>query len=75
LAILLLETPAEGAHTALKRLAADLEEFIRGYGFAVTSFPLDAHQADPFLDLAMSRHNKVVRTICPEAAGASPSLQ
>jgi GGDEF domain-containing protein len=59
LAILLVETPEEGAHRVLERLAGDLEQFITGYGFTVTSFPVDANLAEDFLNLALSRHNDV----------------
>lgn len=57
LAILLVETPEEGAQRVLERLATDLEQFIAGYGFTVTSFPVEANLADEFLNLALDRHN------------------
>ncbi|GMU94232.1 MAG: hypothetical protein AMXMBFR4_32900 [Candidatus Hydrogenedentota bacterium] len=59
LAIFLVETPEEGARRALERIQADLEQFIKGYGFTVTSFPVDANQAEEFIQLAMERHAQI----------------
>lgn len=70
LAILLVETPEDGAHRALERLQADIEQFIRGYGFTVTTFPVDANQAEDFLNLALERHEKVAAQLRPEATGS-----
>ncbi len=70
LAILLVETPEDGAHRALERLQADIEQFIRGYGFTVTTFPVDANQAEDFLNLALERHEKVATQVRPEASGS-----
>ncbi len=69
LAILLVETPEDGAHRALERLQADIEQFIRGYGFTVTTFPVDANQAEDFLNLALERHEKVATQLRPETSG------
>ena len=69
LAILLVETPEDGAHRALERLQADIEQFIRGYGFTVTTFPVDANQAEDFLNLALERHEKVSTQLRPETTG------
>jgi len=65
LAILLVETPEEGARRVLERLAADLEQFVSGYGFTVTTFPVDTNLSDEFLKLAMERHDQVLRRIQP----------
>jgi GGDEF domain-containing protein len=73
LAILLVETPEEGARKALERLQSDIEQFIRGYGFTVTTFPVDANQAEDFLNLALERHEKVAHQVRPEAATSYPS--
>lgn len=66
LAILLVETPEEGAQRAMERIAADLEHFISGYGYAVTSFPVDTNLADEFLPMALERHTKVEQKLYPE---------
>ncbi|MBN2311512.1 MAG: hypothetical protein JXR94_21220 [Candidatus Hydrogenedentes bacterium] len=71
LAILLVETPEDGARRVLERLAADLEQFIKGYGYTVTSFPVDANLAEDFMDLAMSRHNRLSQEIRPNGLRAS----
>lgn len=72
LAILLVETPQEGADRVLERLDTDLEQFIRGYGFTVTSFPVDTNLADEFLKMALERHNKVIKSIHhPNGPGAT----
>lgn len=60
IAILMIETPEEGARTVLNRLSADLEQFVSGFGYTVTSFPVDTNLTDDFLKLAMQRHNEVV---------------
>lgn len=70
LAILLVETPEEGARKALDRLQSDVEQFIRGCGFTVTSFPVDANQAEDFLNLALERHEKVAQQLRPDSAGS-----
>jgi GGDEF domain-containing protein len=70
LAILLDETPEDGARRALDRLQADIEQFIRGYGFTVTTFPVDANQAEDFLNLALERHEKVANQMRPEASAS-----
>ncbi len=78
LAILLVETPEDGARKALERLQTDIERFIRGYGFTVTTFPVDANQAEDFLNLALERHQQVVRQMHPEpiaSTGAVASQQ
>jgi PleD family two-component response regulator len=78
LAILLVETPEEGARRVLDRLAADLEQFVSGYGFSVTTFPVDTNLADEFLKLAMDRHDQVLQRISPNghpnSASASAQL-
>jgi PleD family two-component response regulator len=71
LAILLVETPEEGARRVLDRIASDLEHFVRGYGFTVTSFPLDTNLADEFLPMAMERHHQVSRRLNPDSPNAS----
>ncbi|MCP4645016.1 MAG: GGDEF domain-containing protein [bacterium] len=72
LAILLVETPEDGAGRVMERLGADLQAFIKGYGFTVTSFPVDANLAEDFMGLALTRHNQLHRRIHPDAAdGAS----
>ncbi|MEA3365578.1 MAG: GGDEF domain-containing protein, partial [Candidatus Hydrogenedentes bacterium] len=45
LAILLVETPEEGAHKVLQRLSAELEQFLESFGYSITSFPVDANLA------------------------------
>lgn len=70
LAILLVETPEEGARKALERLQADIEQFIRGYGFTVTTFPVDANQAEDFLNLALERHENIAKQLRPDTAGS-----
>jgi len=65
LAILLVETPGDGAQQVLTRLSEDLEHFIRGFGYTVTSFPVDANLADDFLKLALDRHDEMARRIRP----------
>jgi len=59
LAILLVETPEDGAHRVIERLRADLEQFVKDYGFTVTSFPVDANLADDFMNLAIERHKSM----------------
>lgn len=56
LAILLVETPAEGATQVLHRIADDLRQFCNTYGSSVTSFPVDANLADDFLRIVSERH-------------------
>jgi GGDEF domain-containing protein len=73
IAILLVETPEEGARTVMNRIAADLEQFISGYGYSVTSFPVDTNLADEFLKLALERHNGVVTRLHPDMQDAAPS--
>jgi GGDEF domain-containing protein len=55
-AVLLVETPKEGAYAVISRLQADLENFLKDFGVSVTSFPVDTNVAGEFLDLAMQRH-------------------
>jgi GGDEF domain-containing protein len=69
LAILLVETPEEGARRVLERLGADLDQFISGYGFSVTSFPVDANLADEFITLAMERHSRVMHRLGNNGSG------
>jgi hypothetical protein len=71
LAILLVETPEEGARKVLDRLGTDLERFIEGYGLSVTSFPVDTNLADEFLTMALERHNKVATQMYPETQSAA----
>lgn len=78
LAILLVETPGDGAQTLMSRLQADLQHFIEGYGFTVTSFPVDANLADDFMRLVLTRHHQLVSELHPnghdkKAAAASTS--
>lgn len=80
LAILLVETPEDGARRVLERLAADLQQFINGYGYSVTTFPVDANLAEEFMNLALTRHNEVreqvhVQAFESPAADASFSVQ
>ncbi|MCC6486731.1 MAG: GGDEF domain-containing protein [Candidatus Hydrogenedentes bacterium] len=56
LAILLVETPEEGARHLLERLGSDLKQFVKRYGCTVTSFPVDANLAEDFMNLAIERH-------------------
>jgi GGDEF domain-containing protein len=73
LAILLVETPEDGAHKVLERIGADLEQFIQGYGYTVTSFPVDANLADDFIHLALERHNQVAtRVHAADDTGSAP---
>ena len=76
LAVLLVETPEDGAHRVLQRLSTELEQFLENFGYSLTSFPVDANLAEDFLNLAMERHNKVARQMHinddnAAAAGAS----
>lgn len=71
LAILLVETPEEGARRVLDRLAADLEQFVSGYGFSVTTFPVDTNLADEFLKLAMDRHEQIVQHVTPQSSASA----
>lgn len=73
LAILLVETPAEGARRVLERIGTDLERFLQGYGYSMTSFPVDANLADDFLKLAMDRHNQVARQVRPDVSSGAPA--
>lgn len=61
LALLLIETPEEGAHHVLKRLRDELEQFVKGFGYTVTTFPVHANLADDFIRLAMERHRELTR--------------
>ena len=63
LAILLIETPEEGARRVIDRIGAELEQFIKGYGYTVTSFPVDANLAEDFMNLALERHHDVVNHV------------
>jgi len=63
LAILLLETPQEGAKRLVERLQTYLEHFLHGYGYSVTSFPMDTNVADEFFPLTLERHAKVEATL------------
>lgn len=73
LAVLLVETPEEGAHKVLQRLASDLEQFLESFGYSLTSFPVDANLAEDFLNLAMERHNKVAHKMYSNNDNASAS--
>ena len=79
LAILLVETPEEGARRVLDRITSDLEQFVRGYGYSVTSFPVDTNLSDDFLNLAMERHDNALRQVQREVPqstqSAGPSAQ
>ena len=70
LALLLLETPGEGAQTVINRISADLEQFIKGYGFTVTTFPVDANLAEDFLNMALERHGAVASRLQPSGPNA-----
>lgn len=59
LAVLLVETPHEGAEKVLDRMASDLKHFIKGYGYSVTSFPLDTNVPEEFFELSLERHEKM----------------
>ena len=69
LAILLVETSEEGAGHVVARISQDLEQFIKGFGYTVTSFPVDANLADDFLKLALDRHREMSHHIAPEEGG------
>lgn len=75
LAVLLVETPGEGAKHVMERLGADLEQFIRGYGFTVTSFPVDANLAEDFMNLALTRHYETMKNVNPNGFEAAPTFQ
>ncbi len=75
LAILLIETPEDGARRVVERIGADLEQFVRGYGFSVTSFPVDANLAEDFMNLALERHQKILKEVQSDAASARPPSQ
>ena len=72
LAILLVETPADGAHHVIERLSAELEHVLRGSGYTVTSFPVDANLAEDFLKLALDRHREMAKRFGPDTAFSSP---
>lgn len=73
IAILMIETPEEGARQVLNRLSSDLEQFVSGFGYTVTSFPVDTNLTDDFLKLAMERHNDVVSQLTKNGhASAQP---
>jgi hypothetical protein len=78
LAILLVETPEEGARRVLDRITSDLDQFVRGYGYAVTSFPVDTNLSDDFLNLALERHGNIVRQVQreqqPQSSGSSAQV-
>ncbi len=69
IAILMIETPEEGARQALARLSTDLETFVQGYGCTVTSFPVDTNLTDDFLRVALERHNDIARALYPNGEG------
>ncbi len=71
LAILLVETPEEGARRVLERLTGDLEQFIGAYGYSVTSFPVDANLADEFLTMALQRHEALAEGFTKHESGSS----
>lgn len=71
LAILLVETPEEGAHRLMNRLSADLEQFVQGYGCTVTTFPVDTNLADEFLNMALERHDHATQQISRNGSSAS----
>ena len=73
LAVLLVETPEEGAHKVLQRLTAELEQVLVSFGYSLTSFPVDANLAEDFLNLAMERHNNVARQMYTNNDSASPA--
>lgn len=70
LALLLLETPGEGAQTVINRISADLEQFIKGYGYTVTTFPVDANLAEDFLNMALERHGTVASRLSPNGTSS-----
>ena len=72
LAILLVETPEEGARLLMDRLNSDLEQFVSGYGCTVTTFPVDTNLADEFLNMALDRHDQVATQV--SSNGTSPSF-
>lgn len=73
LAILLVETPEDGAHRVLDRLRADLEQFVKEYGFTITSFPVDANLADDFMNLAIERHKSMSDGLQMGSSGTAAS--
>ncbi|HOF40885.1 MAG TPA: GGDEF domain-containing protein [Candidatus Hydrogenedentes bacterium] len=72
LAVLLVETPEEGAHKVLHRLKAELEQVLVSFGYSLTSFPVDANLAEDFLNLAMERHNTVARQMYMSNDSSTP---
>lgn len=73
LAVLLVETPEEGAHKVLQRLSTEMERFLENFGYSLTSFPVDANLAEDFLNLAMDRHNNVARQMFTNNDNAAPA--
>lgn len=63
IAILLVETPGEGAHHVLQRIADDLKQFSSEYASSVTSFPVDANVADDFMRVASERHRQAAQRL------------
>lgn len=63
LAILLVETPEEGARQVLDRLRTELTHYLDGYACSVTSFPVDANLAEDFVNLALERHQEASRQL------------
>ena len=68
LAILLIETPEEGAKRVVERVGSELTQFLRGFGMTVTSFPVDANLAEDFMNLAIERHNELMREVQPDVS-------
>ncbi len=71
LAILLVETAADGAKRVLDRISPELQHFLNGYSYSVTSFPVDTNLAEEFLPLAMERHNELAQKYHPEGPNSS----
>lgn len=63
IAILLVETPGDGAQQVLRRIADDLSRFSSEYRTTVTSFPVDANLADDFMRVASERHYAAAQSI------------
>jgi GGDEF domain-containing protein len=71
LAILLVETGDDGARQVLDRLSSELEQLVKGYGYTVTSFPMEANLADDFMNLALEKHQQMGQRFHPDYYSAS----
>ncbi len=73
LAILLVETPEEGARRVIERLSADLKQIVKEFGYTVTSFPVDANLAEDFMNLAIERHTSMAEGLQTGSNGTAAS--